>query len=706
MAEYTPCPPEIPEQVVSELPEIPESTSVNCTGDVEYNNCFPDICPTVTEQPEPETIDEGEDTEFSVAGTVTLGEVTFQWQYSDDEGDTWIDITDGGIYDGAQTDTLTLEDVTPESNGYLYRCVLSNMGCDVPSDEVFLFVATFCPTVTLQPTAEEIFYGQDTEFTAAGIVSIGSISYQWQVNDDGGWDDIVDDAVYNGAATDTLTLTFPPEELSGYLYRCVLTKVGCEGVLTDSVALTVGSSCPEITDQPVPQEIFEGQDAEFLIVATVPFGTLTYQWQVNDGGGWDDVVDDAVYSGATTDTLTLTAPPIESTGYLFRCVLSNLGCDVNSDEVELLVEEIPCPEIEVQPEPTTVDEGDDAEFSVVGTVIGGPIYYQWQVDDGGGWDNISDGGIYSGATTDTLTVTAPDYTLSGYLYRCVVSNDGCEVPSDDAELTVEEIPIEIVSSYRSKTSTATLCGFSEYASPSTPPKKYRTQTLSGTNDYCTNFGGGWATNHNDYSGAYTYSGTDCSETNAQNRANYGVAAPQPACQIAPVFNSNSTPGASYDFETFGFPGCFSFTTSQTTRSQIANYGCIGGTNYLWSDAVKTLTVEDTEADAIGRANSLIGYDGLPASVAKMEARGALDFSAPYVFVESQETMTNLVVGRNYQLSIEYGRRVYGTAGAFISYSIVDVFFTAATNPENSVYIDLPNDSGFETNILSVTCVSV
>jgi len=47
--------------------------------------------------------------------------------------------------------------------------------------------------------------------------------------------------------------------------------------------------------------------------------------------------------------------------------------------------------------------------------------YQWQVDNGGGFTNISNGGIYSGATTSSLTITNPPNTIYGYQYRAMVN---------------------------------------------------------------------------------------------------------------------------------------------------------------------------------------------------------------------------------------------------------------------------------------------
>ena len=47
--------------------------------------------------------------------------------------------------------------------------------------------------------------------------------------------------------------------------------------------------------------------------------------------------------------------------------------------------------------------------------------YQWQVDNGGGFANIANGGIYSGVTTSALTITNPPNAIYGYKYRALIN---------------------------------------------------------------------------------------------------------------------------------------------------------------------------------------------------------------------------------------------------------------------------------------------
>ncbi len=92
--------------------------------------------------------------------------------------------------------------------------------------------------------------------------------------------------------------------------------------------------------------------------------------------------------------------------------------------------------------------GGVATFSV--TAAGaGPFTYQWQVSYNGPWSNITNGGIYSGATTPTLTITNPPASMNGYYYRVVINGTAtCGTTSSMlATLTVNTPPTPFISGY-------------------------------------------------------------------------------------------------------------------------------------------------------------------------------------------------------------------------------------------------------------------
>ena len=93
--------------------------------------------------------------------------------------------------------------------------------------------------------------------------------------------------------------------------------------------------------------------------------------------------------------------------------------------------------IDTQPADDESATGEAVTFSVAASITGtgGTLTYQWQEDSGSGFANITEAGVYSDVTTDTLAIS--DNTgLDTYEYRCVVSATGADsVTSDAATLT-------------------------------------------------------------------------------------------------------------------------------------------------------------------------------------------------------------------------------------------------------------------------------
>jgi hypothetical protein len=89
------------------------------------------------------------------------------------------------------------------------------------------------------------------------------------------------------------------------------------------------------------------------------------------------------------------------------------------------------PAIGSQPEDAYEMTGGTATFVV--SAVGGTLTYQWQVDTGGGWANVSTGTGGTSASYTTATLVGSD---NGNLYRCLVTNAYGTTTSDSATLTV------------------------------------------------------------------------------------------------------------------------------------------------------------------------------------------------------------------------------------------------------------------------------
>ncbi|MDF2436516.1 MAG: hypothetical protein K0Q95_892 [Bacteroidota bacterium] len=111
-----------------------------------------------------------------------------------------------------------------------------------------------------------------------------------------------------------------------------------------------------------------------------------------------------------------------------------------------------------QPSAVTVCPGANPSFTIAAS--GTSLSYQWQEDPNTGtFANITNGGIYSGATTTTLTLTGVPASNTNYKYRCVVTGCGTSATSNQAILTVNAVTTAAAGSDQTVcVSTATLAG--------------------------------------------------------------------------------------------------------------------------------------------------------------------------------------------------------------------------------------------------------
>jgi hypothetical protein len=137
-------------------------------------------------------------------------------------------------------------------------------------------------------------------------------------------------------------------------------------------------------------------------------------------------------------------PPVTGTNIRMR-VISDYnpiagGCnDVDYGEIEdygILIHAPPCtaPELLSQPASQAVCNNEPATFMCDAT--GPSLVYQWYVNGGAGFVAVTNGGIYTGASTATLELSAASSNLNGVLYRCHIANACGTVTTVRARLTI------------------------------------------------------------------------------------------------------------------------------------------------------------------------------------------------------------------------------------------------------------------------------
>jgi hypothetical protein len=359
--------------------------------------------------------------------------IAYQWQVSTGTG--FADISDGLLYSGVATSTLTITAAGAAMNGYAYHCVIT--GACPPSDisnDAILHVGT-PPQIFLQPQDTAMCSGSKAVFS---IQAIGpGIAYQWQ-EDQGkgaGFVNLADMGSYSGTQTASVTINGINQLMDGYKYRCIL--LGTCSPAEISAAGTLYFNTPVlIYGQPDKAVVCAGSTTIFTVRATG--NNLRYQWQMNQGTGFVDLKNAFPYSGVNTDSLTIFGVSATQDGFRYRCMVANT-CSAADSSADAVLHILDAPSITTQPSDATACDGNAVFFTA--SAMGNGISYQWQINNGTGFVNLSDNTLFGGTTTNQLTVTGINMTMDGNLFRLSIAGT-CSVPriSTSAMLSVRPIP--------------------------------------------------------------------------------------------------------------------------------------------------------------------------------------------------------------------------------------------------------------------------
>jgi subtilisin-like proprotein convertase family protein len=176
------------------------------------------------------------------------------------------------------------------------------------------------------------------------------------------------------------------------------------------------------------------------------YSTLAAGTYVNSAGGVDIITGDNIGFGGTPVPAAPTFTPRGFIGNVGLIPSISGACTSPARSVVVTVNQ-PISLNTTLPANAAACTDKSATFTV-GVIAGTSPSYQWQVssDAGNTFTNVSNGGVYSGVTTATLTVSAPPVSMSGYIYRCVVSGAAPCTPvnSRNAFLTVNPLPTVVI----------------------------------------------------------------------------------------------------------------------------------------------------------------------------------------------------------------------------------------------------------------------
>lgn len=192
---------------------------------------------------------------------------------------------------------------------------------------------------------------------------------------------------------------------------------------------------PAITINSSPQQEVRIAESN-VVLKVVADNVASYQWQVSDDGGvtFTNISNNSVYSGVTTEALTISGITIGLNENGYKCVLNGISpCSTEqTNSTLLLVTE----EVGIVSHPTnvTTTQGQNIQFNVVAE--GNPLTYTWFEDNGFGAYELQNDTRYSGVNTDTLNISDTITELNGYNYYVVITSTTETIQSNTSVLTV------------------------------------------------------------------------------------------------------------------------------------------------------------------------------------------------------------------------------------------------------------------------------
>ncbi len=264
--------------------------------------------------------------------------VQYRWQEFDNDTKMWGDVENEGVYNGASTDTLSI-DITTGLDSNQYRVVAWTSVCNPVTSDAALLIEEGNVNFTDHPIDVIICSGEATEFDARVVNSTGKGDniLNWQISTNNGisWTNLDTSQVKDGNKLFTFTHTGPTptgdttatelttnlavsdvEGMQGYRFRAAVTSTYCDTVFSQLAKLTVeGPFLATLSgDNDICANIGTTITADVTnLGAGLPM--LTWQYKGPDSTDFADVPNDAawgIFHGEVTNGVGMKVLTIDS----------------------------------------------------------------------------------------------------------------------------------------------------------------------------------------------------------------------------------------------------------------------------------------------------------------------------------------------------------------------------------------------------------
>lgn len=380
--------------------------------------------PLITLHPSNKTICNGGSTTFSAAAS---NATSYQWQV--DTGSGFNNLSNGGVYTNVTSQTLTITGGMSGMNGFQFRCVATGSGSANSNAATLTVPTAISPSISAQTNNSA--YGGNTGYASISV-SGGTAPYSYSWSPSGG----TGSSAF-GLTAGTYTVTVTDNTQNGGS-GCSATKqviiTEPPGFAVSTASLSGFSSCPG-TASPSQSFTVKGGQLSSSLDLVAPTG---YEISTSSGGIYTDNISYPSTGGTVTEKTVYVRIAATATGTPSgNLTISSTGITTKNIALSGTITAIPA--ITGQPAAVEICANENAAFSVFAS---NAVGYKWQVNQGGGFTDITNTAPYSGATTSTLTITGVTAAMNGFTYRALATGAApCNsiTYSDPVALTVNHI---------------------------------------------------------------------------------------------------------------------------------------------------------------------------------------------------------------------------------------------------------------------------